>query len=62
MASGGINPSTVHPLAVKVMHEIGVDISGHHSKTAGSLLKESFRYVITVCDNARERCPIFPAR
>ena len=60
VASAGIDPTTVNPLAIEAMHEIGIDISAHHSKTADSLLGESFRYVITVCDNANERCPIFP--
>lgn len=60
VASAGINPTTVNPLAIKAMDEIDVDISSHRSKTAGSLLRQSFRYVITVCDNANERCPIFP--
>jgi arsenate reductase len=58
--SAGINPKGVNPLAITAMREVGIDISGHHSKTAGSLLGQHFRYVITVCDNANERCPIFP--
>jgi arsenate reductase len=58
--SAGIDPKGVNPLAITAMREVGVDISGHHSKTAGSLLGEYFPYVITVCDNANERCPIFP--
>jgi arsenate reductase len=60
VASAGINPTTVNPLAIEVMGEVGVDISHQQSKSAGSLLRESFRYVITVCDHANERCPIFP--
>lgn len=58
--SAGIDPKGVNPLAIAAMREVGIDISGHRSKTAGSLLKRSFRYVVTVCDNANERCPIFP--
>lgn len=58
--SAGIDPKGVNPLAIAAMREVGVDISGHSSKTAGSLLGQHFRYVITVCDNANERCPIFP--
>lgn len=58
--SAGIDPKGVNPLAIAAMREVGVDISGHRSKTAGSLLGQHFRYVITVCDNANERCPIFP--
>jgi arsenate reductase len=58
--SAGIDPKGVNPLAIAAMREVGVDISGHRSKTAGSVLGQHFRYVITVCDNANERCPIFP--
>lgn len=58
--SAGIDPKGVNPLAIAAMREVDVDISGHRSKTAGSLLGQHFRYVITVCDNANERCPIFP--
>jgi len=59
-ASAGVNPTVVNPLAIEAMREVGIDISGHRSKSAGSLLAEHFPYVITVCDNANERCPIFP--
>ena len=59
-ASAGIEPSRVHPLAIAVMHEVGIDISGHCSKAVGGLLGQHFAYLITVCDGARERCPIFP--
>lgn len=58
--SAGIDPKGVNPLAIAAMREVGIDISGHRSKTAGSLLTRSFRYVVTVCDNANDRCPIFP--
>ena len=58
--SAGIEPKGVNPLAVAAMREVGIDISGHQSKAAGSLLERPFRYVVTVCDNAHERCPIFP--
>jgi arsenate reductase len=60
VASAGIDPSRVHPLAVAVMREVGIDISGHSSKAVGGFLGQHFAYLITVCDNARERCPIFP--
>jgi arsenate reductase len=60
VASAGIDPKGVNPLTIAAMREVGIDISAHQSKTAGSLLKQSFRYVVTVCDNAHERCPIFP--
>jgi len=58
--SAGIEPKGLNPLAVEVMREIGIDISHQESKDVGSLLGQSIPYVITVCDNARERCPIFP--
>ena len=60
VVSAGTEPSGVNPLAVAVMHERGVDISGHTAKAVGTFLGESFAYLITVCDNAREKCPIFP--
>jgi arsenate reductase len=60
VASGGINPTQVNPLAIAAMREAGIDISSHQSKSAGSLLGRHFTYVITVCDHANERCPIFP--
>ncbi len=58
--SAGTNPSTVNPLAVKVMREVGIDISGQRSKNVREYLGQHFSRVITVCDNAREHCPIFP--
>jgi arsenate reductase len=44
------------------MREIGIDISAHRSKSADEFTREEFDYVITVCDNANERCPVFPGR
>jgi len=58
--SAGTKPSTVNPLAVRVMKEAGIDISGQRSKNAAEYLGQHFGYVITVCDNAKEHCPIFP--
>jgi arsenate reductase len=58
--SAGTHPSYVRPEAIQAMREIGVDISSHRSKSVGEFLGQSFRYVITVCDNARESCPVFP--
>jgi arsenate reductase len=58
--SAGTKPSTVNPLAVKVMREIGIDISGQRSKNVTEYLGQHFPVVITVCDNAKEHCPIFP--
>jgi len=61
--SAGSNPSgCVHPLAVKVMTEIGIDISGHHSKHLNEFLDQPVETVITVCDNADQACPIFPGQ
>lgn len=57
--SAGVEPSRVRPEAVKVMGEIGIDISGHRSKSANEFVGEDFDYIITVCDNARETCPYF---
>ena len=58
--SAGTEPSEVNPYAIKVMSEIGIDISGHESKGLEEFLKQDFDYVITVCDNANENCPLFP--
>jgi len=58
--SAGTEPSEVHPLAVKVMKEAGVDISRHKSSHISAYEDKDFHYVITVCDHAREVCPVFP--
>lgn len=58
--SAGTNPSRVHPLAIKVMAEVGIDIKNHASQKIDEFLGQQFDYVITVCDQARERCPFFP--
>jgi arsenate reductase (thioredoxin) len=58
--SAGIEPGALHPLAIEVMEEAGVDISRQKAKNVKDLLKEHYGYVITVCDSARERAPIFP--
>jgi arsenate reductase len=58
--SAGVNPSRVWPEAVEAMREIGVGISGHRSKSADEFVGQDFDYIITVCDNARETCPVFP--
>jgi arsenate reductase len=59
--SAGVMPVGVSTTAAKVMAEAGVDISGHTSKHVGELLGIDFDYVITLCDYAREVCPVFPA-
>ena len=58
--SAGIETHGLNPRAVKVMSEMGVDISGHHSKTIADLAKQEFDVVVTVCDHAHESCPLFP--
>jgi len=58
--SAGTTPSRVHPLAVKAMQEIGIDVSAHRSKDVDEYRGMLFDYVITVCDQAREACPFFP--
>ena len=60
VVSAGIEPGEINPLAVEVMKEVGVDISNQKPKNVAESLKEHFVYVITVCDMARERAPIFP--
>lgn len=60
--SAGVEPSEVRPQAVEVMREVGIDISGQRSKSVDEFSGEEFDYVITVCDNANERCPIFPGK
>jgi arsenate reductase len=58
--SAGTHPSRVRPEAVQAMRELGVDISGHRSKSVDEFAGRQFDYVLTVCDNAKEVCPIFP--
>jgi len=60
VASAGVAPTHVRPEAIEAMDEIGIDISGHHSKSVDEFTSQEFDYVITVCDNANEQCPIFP--
>jgi arsenate reductase len=60
--SAGVNPSQVRPEAVEAMRAIGIDISGHRSKSAEEFVGQDFDYIITVCDNARETCPFFPGQ
>jgi arsenate reductase len=58
--SAGTEPGVLNPLAVQVMAEQGIDISGHHAKSLDAFLEEPFDYVVTVCDDANEACPLFP--
>jgi arsenate reductase len=59
-ASAGTHPAGLNPGAVAAMRERGVDISTHRSKSVAELAGEEFDYVITVCDRAKESCPVFP--
>lgn len=60
--SAGTKPSKVRPEAISVMRELGIDISGHRSKSVDEFKGQLFDYVLTVCDIARESCPIFPGK
>jgi arsenate reductase (thioredoxin) len=60
--SAGVSPSKVRPEAIAVMREVGIDLSAHRSKHVNEFAGQSFDYVLTVCDHAREVCPVFPAR
>jgi len=60
VASAGTEARGVHPMAVRVMAEIGIDLRGHASKTLDRFVGEPWDDVITVCDHANESCPIFP--
>jgi len=61
VASAGTHPSRVRSEAITVMKEIGIDISGHRSKSVDEFASRGFDYVLTVCDNAKESCPVYPA-
>jgi arsenate reductase len=60
VASAGTHPAGLNPDAVEAMREIGIDISHHRSKAIGEVIGQRFDHVITVCDRAKESCPIFP--
>jgi len=60
--SAGTHPTYVRPEAVAVMKELGIDISGHRSKAVDEFVGQEFDYIITVCDNAKETCPVFPGK
>lgn len=57
--SAGTKPGIVRPEAIAAMQELGIDISGHRSKHVDEFAGQSFDYVLTVCDNAKESCPVF---
>ena len=61
--SAGTAPAgKVHPKAIQVMKEVGIDISANKTKTVQQFLSQPFDYVITVCDNAKETCPFFTGK
>ena len=60
VCSAGTDPKEVHPLAIKVMKEIGMDISAQKSKLVDEYEKEAFDYIVTLCDHAATTCPSFP--
>jgi arsenate reductase (thioredoxin) len=60
VASAGVSPTQVRSEAITAMREIGIDVSHHRSKSVDEFAGQQFDYVITVCDNANEQCPVFP--
>ena len=60
VASAGTAPTQVHPDAIRIMNEVGIDISAQRSKPLEPFLKQPFDYLITLCDDAQESCPAFP--
>lgn len=60
--SAGVISSFVRPQAIEAMKEIGIDITGHRSKSVEEFTGQEFDFVITVCDNAKESCPVFPGK
>lgn len=60
--SAGVERSSVRPEAIEAMSEIGIDISNHRSKSVDEFTGQNFDYIITVCDNAKESCPVFPGQ
>ena len=60
VSSAGTEATRVHPLAIRAMGEVGIDLIGHTSKPIDAFLGRPWDYVITVCDSANQRCPIFP--
>lgn len=62
VASAGTKPSIVRPEAIEAMREIGISLEGHRSKSVDEFVGNPIDYVITVCDNAKESCRVFPAK
>lgn len=62
VASAGVRPSRIDPRAIKAMAEIGIDISGQRSKDVSQVMDQDWDVVVTLCDHARESCPLFPGQ
>jgi thioredoxin type arsenate reductase len=60
VVSAGVSPRGVHPMTIRALDKVGIDITGARSKPVGEFLGQRFDYVITVCDRARATCPVFP--
>ena len=60
--STGLKPSYVHPLAIKAIAELDIDITNQYSKTVNEFIGQKFSYIITVCDSAKELCPVFSGK
>jgi arsenate reductase (thioredoxin) len=58
--SAGLEPGVVNPFAIQAIEEMGLSMEGHRAKAVKDFLGQSFHYLITVCSNAEEKCPIFP--
>lgn len=59
--SAGVRPTSVRPEAIEAMREVGIDISEQRSKSVEEFADQAFDFVVTVCDNAKEACPLYPA-
>jgi arsenate reductase (thioredoxin) len=62
VASAGTHATRVHPLAIRAMADVGVDLGAHTSKIVDELVEKPWDYVVTVCDAANETCPVFPKK
>lgn len=62
VASAGTEATRVHPLAIRAMADVGIDLTGHTSKIVDEFVEQPWDYVITVCDAANEACPVFPKK
>jgi arsenate reductase len=60
VVSAGVSPRGVHPMTIRALENVGIDITGARSKPVGEFIGQRFDYVITVCDRARATCPVFP--